>query len=400
MNKSIIKFLAATLSIAFSLFFFSSFAQAVDQCNFTSECRSLYGSTATDCLDSRSSSSVCMCGNRRCDSAIPPTPSPRPTVAPTPTSRPTPIPTPVANIDQCDTTLECKVEYGNSASDCANSRSSTSVCMCGNQRCDATDPNPPQEPGKLGRFVKAKDMLLANFDSKPDPDDIHSVAGLATMLRDARFAGIKYHAVSGAYGRQGGRYIVANNLFDMAFGASNWSDAHTNRTQALNEVYAKVSNVLGDGGDIWIQEAGQSDFSADLVRRIQAQMSGINTRVRIHIVQHSNWNQDQTTPADLSYVKNNTDYIKIPDGNGSGNGTPSYNTNRGNNWSRAKSDPEVGHIWREAQAIADHEIATTTGWKNGSILAGGMDFSDVVEDTWIFGFNYFREVDDFFDEFL
>ena len=39
--------------------------------------------------------------------------------------------------DQCNTTSQCKAIYGNSATDCLNSQSSNSICMCGSQRCDA-----------------------------------------------------------------------------------------------------------------------------------------------------------------------------------------------------------------------------------------------------------------------
>ncbi len=40
---------------------------SADQCNTTAQCRAIYGNGATDCLDSRSDNSVCMCGGSRCD---------------------------------------------------------------------------------------------------------------------------------------------------------------------------------------------------------------------------------------------------------------------------------------------------------------------------------------------
>jgi hypothetical protein len=48
-----------------------------------------------------------------------------------------------------------------------------------------------------------------------------------------------------------------------------------------------VVDTLNTGGDIWIAEAGQSDFSADTVRQVNLKLPGINTKERIHIVQHS-----------------------------------------------------------------------------------------------------------------
>lgn len=39
-------------------------------------------------------------------------------------------------LDQCDTTQQCKNIFGNRATDCANSWSNRSICMCGTSRCD------------------------------------------------------------------------------------------------------------------------------------------------------------------------------------------------------------------------------------------------------------------------
>ncbi len=156
---------------------------------------------------------------------------------------------------------------------------------------------------------------------------------------------------------------------------------------------------MKNGGDIWVQEAGQSDLTADVVRRVKAALPGVNTQARIHVVQHSKWNEDKTTSSDLKYVKQNTDYNKIPDGNSAGNGTPGFNTSSGSNWSRAISDPEAGQVWKEARRLANDRNGKT-GYKNPSIDKGGFDFSDACEDAWIFGFNYIRGVDGFFNEFL
>lgn len=45
----------------------SSGGGLVDQCNTTAQCKTIYGNTATDCEDSRSNMSICLCGNTRCD---------------------------------------------------------------------------------------------------------------------------------------------------------------------------------------------------------------------------------------------------------------------------------------------------------------------------------------------
>ena len=68
------------------------------------------------------------------------------------------------------------------------------------------------------RFDVERDLFLAQFDSKTDVDDVHSVAGVATMLRSPELEGVRYHAVAGAYGIQEGLYVPSPELFDRAFG--------------------------------------------------------------------------------------------------------------------------------------------------------------------------------------
>src|SRR3990172_1736972 len=69
-----------------------------------------------------------------------------------------------------------------------------------------------------GKFNVKKDLFLAQFDCKTDTDDIHSIAGVKTILSDDRFSKVKYHAVAGAYGIQDGLYVPANEIFEIAFG--------------------------------------------------------------------------------------------------------------------------------------------------------------------------------------
>ena len=42
-----------------------------------------------------------------------------------------PISSPVSEGDQCNVTSECKSTFGDRATDCANSGSAQSICMCG-----------------------------------------------------------------------------------------------------------------------------------------------------------------------------------------------------------------------------------------------------------------------------
>lgn len=250
----------------------------------------------------------------------------------------------------------------------------------------------------IGRFDKTSDLFLPQFDSKTDVDDIHSVAAVGTVLSDPRFSDVNFHAVAGAYGTQSGEYVPATGLFNMVFG-NKWSDAHNDYDTALETVTNIVVDTLNSGGDIWIAEAGQSDFSADTVRQVKLKLPGINTKERIHIVQHSDWNEESASPAELDFVKRNTDYHKISDGNATGNGTPGFKTDSSFEWARATADAKTGSFWIVARDIANKYNGESGRYVNEDIKAGGMDFSDTSESCWIFGFQDIYDVSQFFDRF-
>jgi hypothetical protein len=253
-------------------------------------------------------------------------------------------------------------------------------------------------PQSLGRFNVENDLFLAQFDSKTDVDDIESVAAVATILADPRFSEVRYHAVAGAYGIQGGLYVPANELFELAFG-SNWSDAHNDYERALGEVSALVTETLNSGGTVWIADAGQSDFSADVVRQMEKILPGIDLKERIHVVQHSDWNEEVTDPEKLAYVKATASYHKIPDGNAVGNGTPGFRTDEPVAWREYVTSSREQQIWELAIAIANRYNAKDDRYDNTAIGGGGMDFSDVSETCWIFGFAGLSDAEAFFREF-
>ena len=250
----------------------------------------------------------------------------------------------------------------------------------------------------IGNFQVEKDLLLTHFDSKTDVDDILSIAGVATMLNDSRFTNVRYHAVAGAYGIQEGLYVPANELFTAAFG-NNWSDAHTNFQQALKEVTSLVVKTLDDGGNIWIAEAGQSDFTAAVIRNIKDINPSIQTKKRINVVQHSDWNEGSAAFENLKFVKENSSYHKIPDGNAIGNGSPGLKTSESINIRDYITNPKLLQIWDMALSIAHEYNDKDNQYNNPAIADGGLDFSDVSEMCWIFGFNNIVDVKQFFTEF-
>lgn len=250
----------------------------------------------------------------------------------------------------------------------------------------------------IGDFNVEKDLLLANFDLKTDVDDIHSIAGVSTMLSHPKLAGVNYHAVAGTYGIQEGLYVPANELFYIAFGI-NWSDAHSDFDNALKKVTTLVTKTLANDGKVWIAEAGQSDFTAALLQTIKIKFPLLNTLNRIVVVQHSDWNESSTDHENLNFVKQNCSYNKIPDGNEIGNGSPGLKTVDNINISNYIKDPKLLAIWKTALDIADNYNGKENRYNNSAIANGGLDFSDVSETCWIFGYNHLKDVEMFFKEF-
>ena len=218
------------------------------------------------------------------------------------------------------------------------------------------------------------------------------------MLADPRFFKVKYHAVAGAYGIQEGLYVPAEEVFDLAFG-EHWSDAHADFDTALQEVRSLSIETLSDGGSIWIADGGQSDFSAALIRSMRELIPESTVKSRIHVVQHADWNEEVTTAEDLAFVKEFASYQKIPSGNAPGNGSPGFRSKTAVNWQEYVSDVRLTETWTVAVEIAHKYNGADGRYLNEAIQDGGLDFSDVAETTWIFGFSDLEDANDFFEEF-
>lgn len=248
------------------------------------------------------------------------------------------------------------------------------------------------------RFNLENDLLLAHFDCKTDVDDIHTAAALATLMADPQYKNLKVHVVAGAYGVQEGLYVPANDLFEMAFG-SQWSDAHTDFDKAVSEVKAKVIPVLQNGGHIWIADGGQSDFSASLIKEVLSFLPEINAKEKIHVVQHSDWNEEVTTKEDLAYVTEAIDYHKIPDGNAEGNGTPGFRSPDFNETLQYIKDDNLSQIWNLALEIGTKYNGKDGRYNNEAVANGGVDFSDLSETCYILNLEIIKDSQEFFEKF-
>ncbi len=247
-------------------------------------------------------------------------------------------------------------------------------------------------------FDMDSDMLLLNFDCKTDVDDLQTIAGFMTLASSKQFSSLKFHAVAGTYGVQEGLYVPANELFQLAF-KDNWTDAHKNVNAAVIKVMEEIKSTLNNGGNIWIAEAGQSDFTALLIKAIQHSHPTMSIKERIHVVQHSDWNEEVTTTEFLDYVKRISNYHKIQDGNALGNGTPGFRSPEYDSWKKKFKNPELIAIWELAISLSNKYNGEDGRYNNEAIANGGLDFSDLSEVCWILGLEDIVDMEEFFEKF-
>lgn len=258
-------------------------------------------------------------------------------------------------------------------------------------------PSDENSQGTRPHFNRHADLLLSQFDFQPDADDVHAVAALGSMLAHAEMSNINRMAVAGTVGIQGGRYIDASNLMSMAFGKEgfHWTNANTNWQGSVDLIRDRVAAVIAQGGKVWVQEAGQSDFTHDWLTALSAKgLSRELIKNNVIVVQHSDWNEMKTSPEALNYVKAHADYRSISDGNKPmrifdkknrrGQPTPIY-VNADEKWletakSRKNTKLKARALWKEADKIIQKHGFTA---KNSVIPKGGVDFSDHVEVWWI-----------------
>lgn len=165
--------------------------------------------------------------------------------------------------------------------------------------------------------MRAGDLLVLHYDNAPDPDDGHcQPAALAMADRH----GLNPLVVNGTWGEsQRTVYKTASeSVFDATWGPNNWLDANGQRENAIQVSMAAWRETLESGSEVWISEGGPSDFTNDVLQRLQSQSPGLNFK-NIHVIQHAAFNNRETVAANLTRVQNLTSWLMIDNGNfGSG----------------------------------------------------------------------------------
>jgi CubicO group peptidase (beta-lactamase class C family) len=185
--------------------------------------------------------------------------------------------------------------------------------------CALPSPRTPVPEG-ADTFDATTDLISLHYDHAPDRDDGHSAAADRTLLEVLYGAcWLEQHvvAVSGAYGWLGIMFQADSGAVMQATWGDRggWLDAHRDREGAVADLAARWKRTLEVGGDVWVKEGGSSDLTADVVRQIRAELPGVDTKQRIHVVQHGNFNEWLTWLRAMRYTREETDYRRIPNAN-------------------------------------------------------------------------------------
>lgn len=236
-------------------------------------------------------------------------------------------------------------------------------------------------------FNKSKDIVMMQFDAGGDEDDIHCMAAFACMQLHSDLVGVNEYIVTGARLRTANNGAKGHELLTNLYGpeGAEWTSAWNNWNLSVKRVVEKVKPVIQSGGTVWVAEGGQSDFTADWIKALVNEGIPLSTiKTQVVVVQHSTANEDFGIQTDLNYVRNNTDYYMIPDGNSTGNGTAGYASFDPQFYikARLKSNPNEAarKIWDYCH---DFIPLPDSSVHNPRFKVGGVDFSDLAELWWI-----------------
>lgn len=168
------------------------------------------------------------------------------------------------------------------------------------------------------KFNPAKDIIALHYDHAPDLDDGHSATADRVILQSTfgkKWLNKHLIIVSGTYGLNSKTFVSSSDKLMNVVWNGQWISAHHDWKASVQKSVAVWVKTIHKGGLVWIKEGGQSDFTADVIKQIKVKHPQINTKESIICVQHSNWNEDQTTPKLLAYTKENSKYIRIEDAN-------------------------------------------------------------------------------------
>lgn len=257
----------------------------------------------------------------------------------------------------------------------------------------APTPQPPASGSGAGRLA-TPDLLALHYDNCPDRDDGHALPAGKAVVDALGISNVM--VVNGTCGDAiRNRFNPASHAVATAVWGDSYLDADGARASAVFEAANRWASTLSNGGDVWVAEGGQSDFTADVVKRIESQFPGNNLK-NIHVIQHSAgrtaYNEVFTQPDNLGYLQDRTHYQTIPNGNVGGNGSADLNEQSNTFVSMARSS-RYSAEWEAAFDYLRPDCAVRT--ENCK-----LDFSDTVELLYIVDDQRTLTVEDFANTYL
>lgn len=243
--------------------------------------------------------------------------------------------------------------------------------------------NTPTQP-TIGRLSQG-DLLALHYDNCPDRDDGHAVVAGRAVIDTVNIS--RFLIVNGTCGYDiFDEYQPSSEaVLNATYGNNNWLDWIVDDTNAVNTSADQWAAILANGDEVWVAEGGPSDFTAEVLRRLQRVYPSVDLG-RVNVVQHSGgFNQIYTSDDALDLVRDETNYILINDGNRGGNGTADLNQ-RSNDFVDAALQSSLASAW---EAAFDYLSPNRK-----------LDFSDTVELLYIIDDTSTDNPDDFADRYV
>lgn len=244
---------------------------------------------------------------------------------------------------------------------------------------------------KDARFNPELDHIALHYDMSYDPDDyLSAVADRSVIetLYGTEFLTEQTSRVIGTCGSPCSGYNKpADKLMDYTYGSvGGWKNSLTNGADALKYELAFYKDTINRGGRIWVKEGGESDFTMKVVQELEKVKKGLGKCV--YVIQHSSVNEKNNGKGVLAYVKANTMYTKISDGN------PPY---KKSNWKmNGKSFDFYGlnSRWECAWKLAFDEFKRKKSYcaSKPQPVTKCVDFSDTHELLYITGDDFDKPI--------
>lgn len=208
-------------------------------------------------------------------------------------------------------TMQEEVEGQTTTLENANTPAGDPQPTTSSQAIDSGDEDDQTVPPIPGPFDNTTDLLALHFDHA-GRDDGHAAAATLEM---ATFFALPTHVVSGTKADSSDQHEHDYVALMNGVWGENWVDAGSDRQDAIDTTVERWSTTLADGGHIWVAESGVADFTAEVVAEIQERNPEIDTNALVHVIQHNSRNESASFDKTLDFVKANTDYRRIADGN-------------------------------------------------------------------------------------